>query len=273
MMNSFNAKHLLLGLAVGISTTMATAQTAHASTLMYASTYRNNSTVGLINQVTGEYQTIGNTPFMTDIALTDSGALFGITSSHLYSINTDTGVSTSIGRVGANMVSLGFTDEGRLYGAGGNGFYEIDVSTGQTSLVSAIPGFYSTGDVVFDSVNRRFLGTSGGASVNSLWSIELDGRAAQIGSIGYGHVIGLAFSTPETLLGYTGDGKQLSIDLATGQGLFLQNISNRPGFLGGAASSPTNGKSIEPTSVPEPSSVLGILALGALGVGSLRQRK
>jgi len=266
-------KALISAILAGFAA-LATAQTAYAGTLMYASTYRHNSTVGLINQVTGEYQTIGNTPLMTDIALTDSGVLFGITSSHLYSINTDTGLSTPIGQVAANMNALGFTDDGRLYGAGGSGFYEIDVSTGQTSLVSAIPGFYSTGDVVFDSVNDRFLGTSGGGAVNSLWSIELDGRATQIGSIGYGSVIGLAFSTPETLLGYTGDGKQLRIDMVTGQGQFLQTISNRPGFLGGAASSPTNGKPIVPvTSVPEPSSVLGVLALGALGVGSLRQRK
>ncbi len=266
-------KALISGILAGFAA-LATAQTAHAGTLMYASTYSNNS-VGLINQVTGEYQTIGNTPLMTDIALTDSGALFGITSSHLYSIDTNTGLSTPIGAVGAYMNALGFRDDGHLYGAGNNGFYQIDVSTGQTSLVSSIPGFYSTGDVVFDSVNDRFLGASGGVSaVNSLWSIELDGRATQIGSIGYGGVIGLVFSTPETLLGYTYDGKQLSIDMTTGQGQFIQNISNRPGFLGGAASSPTNGKPIVPvTSVPEPSSVLGLLAFGVLGVGSLRQRK
>jgi len=59
--------------------------------------------------------------------------------------------------------------------------------------------------------------------------------------------------------------------LATAQTAYAGTLSNRPGFLGGAASSPTNGKPI--VDVPEPSSVLGLLAFGALGVGSLRQRK
>ncbi|MDJ1174041.1 PEP-CTERM sorting domain-containing protein [Roseofilum sp. BLCC_M114] len=59
--------------------------------------------------------------------------------------------------------------------------------------------------------------------------------------------------------------------LATAQTAYAGTLMYASTYRHNSTVSPTNGKPI--VDVPEPSSVLGLLAFGALGVGSLRQRK
>ncbi len=225
--------------------------------------------VGTVDQATGAFTQVASGPAFTDIALSNTGNLFGITFSRLFSINQSSGTSSLIGNLGATLNGLGFSTSNDLYGTGGSGFYKVNTTTGAASLVADIPDFSSTGDIVFDPVNNRFLATSGGIfESNSLFSIALNGVASKIGDIGFTSVNGLFFDNG-TLFGYTSDRRQLTIDLATGAGTFNKNVTGVTGQIFGSASLPSTG----PKSVPEPATVLGLLGVGALGFGSQMKRK
>ncbi|MEA5513937.1 PEP-CTERM sorting domain-containing protein [Nodularia sp. UHCC 0506] len=227
-----------------------------------------NGKVGSVDQTTGLFTEVASGPSFTDIALSNSEEIFGITFNSLYKVNTTTSTSSFIGNLGvSNMNGLGFTTSNSLYGTGGSNFYNINTLTGAASLVSNIAGFMSSGDIVYDSVNDRFLATSQG---DSLWSIAVDGTANKIGNIGFNSVYGLAFDNNGSLYGYTSDRKQIAIDTTTGSGTFNQNVTGLSSSIWGSASLPSSGPA---TSVPEPASILGLLAMGAMGASSMLQRK
>ncbi|WP_017721480.1 PEP-CTERM sorting domain-containing protein [Kamptonema formosum] len=253
-------KKLSLTIVGAVFMVFGTGATVRATTF-YVST--DNGKVGTVNHTTGVFSPVSSGPTFSDIALSNSEELFGITFSELYRINTTTGISSYIGNLGNSMNGLGFTTSNSLYGTGGAGFYSINTSTGAASLVSNIAGFSSSGDIVYDPVNNRFLGTSVG---DSLWSIALDGTASKIGNIGFGGVYGLAFDDHGVLYGYTGNRQQIIINLATGIGTFNQSVTGFSGEIWGSASLPSTGPQ---TSVPEPGTVFGLLGVGALGAGSM----
>ncbi|VXD24081.1 Putative exosortase, PEP-CTERM interaction domain protein (modular protein) [Planktothrix serta PCC 8927] len=238
--------------------------------LSFLSTH--NRQVGTIDLSTGVFTKIADTPRFHDIALSENGKLFGVsTNSQLYSIDQSSGVSSLIGNLGVRFSSLGFSSNNVLYGASGSGFYTVDIMTGAASLVSSIPGFNSVGDIVFDPKNNQFLAssTSVNSGSNSLFSIDLTGSGKKIGDIGFNNVIGLFFDN-ETLFAYTLDRKQLIINSETGVGTLDKNVTGVNGLISGAASLPSTGSK---TSVPEPSSMLGLLAFGTFGIASLLKRK
>ncbi|HLP90589.1 MAG TPA: PEP-CTERM sorting domain-containing protein [Nostocaceae cyanobacterium] len=234
------------------------------ATNFYVST--TSGTVGSVDQSTGVYTPVASGPVFTDIALSNTNELYGITFNQLYKVNTTTGTSSFIGNFAASLNGLGFTLGNELYGTGDSGFYKINTSTGAASLVSNIAGFGSSGDLVFDPVNNRFLATSVG---DSLWSIALNGVASQIGNIGFGAVYGLAFDGDGTLYGYTADRRQIVINPTTGSGIFVRNVTGVSGEIWGSASLPSTG----PKPVPEPAMLLGLLGVSSLGLGSLNKRK
>ncbi|MTJ08830.1 MULTISPECIES: PEP-CTERM sorting domain-containing protein [unclassified Anabaena] len=239
---------------------------AAQATSFFVST--NDGKVGTVDQATGVFTQIASGPVFTDIALSNSEEIFGVTFSQLYKVNQTTSTSSLIGNLGvSNMNGLGFTTSNTLYGTGGSRFYSVNTSTGAASLVSNISGFSSSGDIVYDPVNNRFLATSAG---DSLWSIGLNGIANKIGDIGFGDVYGLAFDDDGTLYGYTANRQQIVINPTTGSGTFNQNVTGISSQIFGSASLPSTGPS---TSVPEPASVLGLFAFGAIGAGSLLKRK
>ncbi len=257
-----------LGMAMVGAALVAIATSGTAQAVSFLST--GSGQVGTIDPSTGVFTQVISGPGFWDIALSENGKLFGVSSdSQLYSIDQSSGVSLRIGNLGASLNALGFSFSNVLYGAGGSNLYTVDILTGAASLVASIPGFLSTGDIVFDPENNRFLATSIGAGSDGLFSIDLTGAATKIGDIGFSGVIGLFFNDG-VLFGYTRDGKQLTINPATGVGSFDKNVTGARGLLFGAASLPSTGPK---TSVPEPSSVLGLLAFGAFGVGSLLKRK
>lgn len=223
--------------------------------------------VGTVDPSTGAFTQLGSLgPAFFDIALSNDNNLFGNDSSGtFFSINPVSGSSSLIG-IGAFVNGLGFSISNVLYGTGGSGFYTIDTTTGGASLVASIAGFNSSGDIAFDPVNNRFLATSSG---DSLWSIALNGVGTKIGEIGFGGVYGLIFDQG-TLFGYTSDRKQIVIDPATGVGTFNKNVTGVNGAIYGTASLPSTGPI---NSVPEPGTVFGLLAFGAMGVGSMLKRK
>jgi hypothetical protein len=231
--------------------------------------------IGTIDTSTGIFTPfISSGPTFTDIALSNDDNLFGITFTELYSIDQSTGSSSLIGNLGRggfnNALGFAFSDDNQLFGAGDSDFYTINTSTGATSLVANIPGFFSSGDIVFDPVNDRFLATS---SLNNttLFSISRNGTAIQIGNIGFSYVFGLFFENG-TLFGYTGYGygQQLTIDLTTGAGTFDKKVTGVTGEILGATSLPSTGPA---RPVPDTGSVLGLLTVGAFGAVSALKRK
>ena len=213
--------------------------------------------VGVINTSTGGFTEVARGPFMYDIALSSDNKLFGSDSNNLVGINPALGTFSTIGSFGTFINGLGFTSsDNLLYGTGGTGFYRVNTLTGAARLIANIAGFNSSGDLAYDVANNRFLSTSRG---DSLWSIGLNGRAAQIGNIGFSQVHGLLFDQG-TLYGYTGK-KQITINTATGAGTFSKDVVGVDGSIGGAASA----------TVPEPATVLGSL-LGMGFLGSVRSR-
>lgn len=120
--------------------------------------------------------------------------------------------------------------------------------------------------MVFDTVNQQFWATS---SSNKLFTIGLDGTLNEIGDLGFQNVYGLFFDNG-TLYGHTAVGQQITIDTTTGQGTFDKNITGHQGNIWGSASLPSSGPG---QSVPEPTSVLGLLGFATFGAKSILKRR
>jgi PEP-CTERM motif len=221
--------------------------------------------VGTLDIATGTFNPLASGVTFTDLALSSDNNLFGITFDQLFSVDPSTGSSSLIGNLGGfNMNALAFSNANQLYSAGGSGFYTINPTTGAASLITNISGFFSSGDLVFDAVNNHFLATSFTGGSDTLFSIGLDGTATELGSIGFSNVYGLSLENG-ILLGYTADQQQITIDVATGSGTLNQTVTGVNGEIWGATSSSTV--------VPEPASVLGLLGVAVLGMGSSLKRK
>lgn len=137
-----------------------------ATNSTFGVTFLNTSTgqVGTVDTSTGIFTSFsaGRVTF-GDIAISSNNDLFGtdlFPDYGLYSINQSTGSSSSIGSDDGFINALGFTSNNVLYGAGYSQFYTVDTSSGARSVVANIPGFSSSGDIVFDSANNRFFATS-----------------------------------------------------------------------------------------------------------------
>ncbi|NEO71378.1 PEP-CTERM sorting domain-containing protein [Moorena sp. SIO3H5] len=266
-------KKLPIAMAGALVISLGTMGTAQASSFLSTGIGQ----VGKIDTSTGTFTPLNkNGITFFDIALSNSGDLFGVTggiTGGLYSIDKNTGLSSKIGNLGVFLNALDFSNNNVLYGAGDNSFYTIDTSSGAASLVAKIPNFISSGDIAFDAVNNQFFATSLSVdgSSDTLFSIALDGTATEIGSIGFSDIYGLLFENG-TLFGYTGDQQQITIDPTTGAGSFSQNVVGGVGQLFGAAGAfPST--TVPSATVPEPMSVLSLLAVGAFGAGVLSKGK
>ncbi len=104
-----------------------------------------------VDLVTCTSQLIGSTgPALTDIALTPSGSLYGISFFDFYKINSSTGSATLISNIdgfGSGFNSLvGYNDEYVLAVRANTGLYKIHTVTGDTTLIGLI-GYYPAGDI------------------------------------------------------------------------------------------------------------------------------
>lgn len=254
-------KKILSSLLLALSATVGWSAAAEAGTF-YVSTDRGE--LGTIDDTTGQYARLYSTPRFTDIALAPDGNLWGITFDSLYSVDLNTGITRYVGAlVGDSLNGLGFSTDGSLYGTGRNKFYSLDLNTGKASTLASIFAFASSGDIVFDAARDVFWATSASSIGDILLTITRDGKATRIGSIGFRSVYGLAFDDRGTLLGYTDNGVQLALDLNTGAGTALRNVSGLNGYIWGAASKP-DATAPKPASTPEPSAIAGLIVLSAL---------
>jgi Bacterial pre-peptidase C-terminal domain len=193
--------------------------------------------IGSVDPTTGAFLPLANTSTAyTDIASSQNGDLFGVSSNSLYQVDPSTGNSSLVGGLGTSvsMNALAFTPANQLFAAGGSGLYAINLSTGKASLVANIPGFSSSGDLLYDNATGRFFATSdNGSAKDSLYSIGLNGDGRLIGDIGFYNVWGLALNEG-VLYGYTSNRLQITIDPATGVGTFDKAITGTVNQVYGA---------------------------------------
>jgi hypothetical protein len=247
---------------------------------------------------------------LTDIALSSTNELFGITYDQLYRLpysnsNPASNQPIIVGNVsnGTQSISLnglGFDNNNNLYAIGGvndtgtvgttNGFFRLNTSTGLATLISTLggltPSAFTLGgdasDIVFnpDPVSAsnpdggRFFATTRNAN-SILFSIGLDGSTRVIGNTGKDKVAGLTFENGN-LFGYTSDRNRIRLDLLTGAAdpavVSLQSAVLNPPFPGEALN--IGGAASTATAVPEPSSAAGFVFLGVcFGAHKIMKRK
>jgi Domain of unknown function (DUF4114) len=203
---------------------------------------------------------------LSDIALSPTGKLYGIGNStdgkgSLYQIDPSTKVNDRIKLVndikdtqGALLKNtfnaLEFSADNKLYaiGSGSNKLYQIDTNTSVATSIAELPkGFTSSGDLVFDGANNRFLATAiDTATTDALWQISLanPSGATKIGQIGFAGVQGINFENGQ-LTGFTNTGigiksttNRIKINPTSGVGTFDRVITGN-GSLGGISGSAT----------------------------------
>jgi hypothetical protein len=199
---------------------------------------------------------------LTDIALAPNGQLYGVDyGNSLRLINpgaskdSQIDPATFILRNAQGVALTGYINalefaNNALYAidtgnSAGDKLYKIDVTTKVATLVGNLPnGFVSTGDLVYDSANSRFLATSVDSSTSdALWRIPINNpsTATKVGSIGFTGVGGIDFVNGQ-LTGFTSNGpsynttkSQINIDVNTGQGSIGQQISGYENYISGAS--------------------------------------
>lgn len=161
----------------------------------FVSTSESNSRLYIVDPASGSSSLIGSTGigFLSDIAGSPSGSMFGTNGFELYSINPSTAMSSLIGSIsGVTFLSgLDFDSSGNLWGVdeGTNEVWTINTTTaaGTLEFGTGVPWngdiahqsgdiFYANGPLLFN---------------NNLW--ELDGAAQTFADRGT-MVSGLSFS-------------------------------------------------------------------------------
>lgn len=176
------------------------------------------STLYRLDPTTFALTTVGNFNHgdqMTDLALTPTGQLYGISFTSLYSVNKTTGAATYIADVpGSGNNALTFLPNGNLIAADGNG--DVKVINPATGAVTAVGnyggGLGSSGDLV-GVANGTLYGTTVGDDLVVVSSAN--GAATVVGPTGHSQVWGLAFAGGK-VIGLTTAGEILLINPATG---------------------------------------------------------
>jgi hypothetical protein len=231
--------------------------------------------IGTVDVSTGKVQIIGEAGVvLSDIAYDSLGDLFGIDGSHLYSINTGTGLATLIGPTNLpndpGLTALTFGSNGTLYAtsASTQNLYTLDPKTGAATLVGNV-GFTSAGDLAFNG-GDLFETASTAARNSELIRIHLStpttiGSVTDVGSTGFPSVFGLATGGNGVLYGVSGT-QVFSINTSTGAGTLVTNY----GGQGLAAAFGT--AFVTEAGAPQPGTftqTAGLLAGGGVIVGNV----
>jgi hypothetical protein len=171
----------------------------------------------------GPLRTASGSVDLTDVALTSSGALYGVDfSSDLYRIDTANAVATLIGPLSAEVNGLVVSPEGTLYASGGYELYTVNLTSGSATNVGTT-GYASSGDLAFapDGTLLMSAEPSLGGPNDSIVKLGLStAYGTLIGSIGQGSVYGLGESYG-TLFAATASGELLTVDPSTGASTVL----------------------------------------------------
>ena len=213
---------------------------AHAATVLVGD---RNADLWRVDTITQDASLVGRmAEVMTDVAISPTGELFGITFTDLYRIDPVTANTNHVGSLGLGLFgdanALEFDTVGNLYLATISGeLREVDTITGVTSLVMNVAP--SSGDLGFAPDGTLLLASRNAQSVNDdLVLIDLPGGTyTTLGSIGFPEVFGLAFSDG-MLFGFNDVGEVFSIDVSTGAGTLLGDTNPLVPAFGAAILSP-----------------------------------
>ena len=228
---------------------------AQAAPTLWLSTGSPNQ-LATVDVATGNTTVIGTTiPFMTDIAFSPTGALYGISFSALYSIDKTNANTTFIGNLGSvsgTANALVFAADGTLYMAGST-LYGVNTLTGAATAIGSGIGAQSAGDLAFVG-GQLYMAESGGA----LWSVDTStGAGAAIGAMSVSGMFGLASPDNATLYGMAGQ-SVYTINTVNGNATLVSNFLPALGFAAGSAFETESG------AVPvAPTLSLTLLALAA----------
>ncbi|RYV03578.1 hypothetical protein SOPP22_04795, partial [Shewanella sp. OPT22] len=136
-----------------------------------------------VNPATGEHEVIAQlNQYMTDIAISPSGVMYGISGSTLYIIDPITGTTTVINDSVPWSNGLTFAPNGDLYASGGDNLYQLNTSdSGQFGDVVATfdtLGANSAGDIVFHQGEMYFT-----TSLGHLARIDFDSSGNAVATI------------------------------------------------------------------------------------------
>ncbi|PSB59413.1 hypothetical protein [Chamaesiphon polymorphus] len=241
----------------GAVTLLAIAEVTPVGAVSFVSTFRppgNSTDVYQIDPTTGANTFFGSSSLqLTDIAVNNSGQLFGTTYEQLYIINPGTETQSIVGNLtlGGRGITgfngLAFDNNNNLFGLAGapldtdlsgnlagRGFYKIDTTNGAVTLIGSglgaltpttfgFAGGNSTGDtsdLVFNPSTNQFLAVSGNANPTLFTIDPTTGATTIVGNITASNnpvpfVAGLTFDNG-VLRGYTTNKQQITIDSATG---------------------------------------------------------
>ena len=277
-LTSQNHKFTVLAVA-SVLATAGLSSTVHAATTIWITDSQGR--IGTVASDTGVSTVIGNAGVvLTDIAFDPNGNLWGIDTTQLYTINTGTGVATSVGSFGSGhtfMNGLTFASNGTLYASGTDvvsgqlydGLFTINTTTGVSTPLNngiGVSGFSSAGDLAFD--------------LGVLYLSVTDGTTSALISVdpvtGFGTPIGQMAADPNVYgLVHGDDGQVYAVD---GTKVYSVNTGNAAltftSNYGGVVLTAANGAAARTESgaglVPEPASMA---LLGLAGIASLRRRR
>ena len=273
-----------------VSVLAATSAPLFADSILYV-----DDSNGLLAQVdadTGAVTDIGTTTYdhsaivLTDIAMNSSGALYGISFTNLYSVNTSNADLTRIGSFASTdsaMNGLVFNSTGTLYAASGdtNKIFTLNTSTGAATTLTGTTGagVDASGDLAFNpdiGGNLYESDTSGDLVKITLPPPQVSG--AVVGSFDLSpsslneDMYGMATGTDGVLYG-TDKTSIYTINTSTGKATYLSTFSdpthnfckNEAYAFGATAPFPSN-------PVPEPTT-LGLMAIGGMMLLAKRRKK
>jgi hypothetical protein len=168
---------------------------------------------------------------MTDIAIDRDGRMLGISYDRVYSVDSDTAVTSYLADLDRDFNGLSFLphpsqpDREILIGAAQDGsVYEIDPVTGaSTPRGSYGDGMGSSGDIVsVDGFGTAATVTMGFGGSDQLVRVASDSSADPIGDTGVEDLWGLGF-WGNKVYGFAEDGSFVLLDVQTGGAEFIEN--------------------------------------------------